>query len=103
MSIADVRREYNLAGLRRRDLEAEPIAQFKRWFDQATGARTSGRLLKLLTGIYKSILACVGSGGGDVTAMTLATGPNSKRNGKGWRAATRARRCRGLRTGAAMS
>ena len=73
MSIADVRREYNLAGLRRRDLEAEPIAQFKRWFDQATGARTSGRLLKLLTGIYKSILACVGSGGGDVTAMTLAT------------------------------
>src|SRR5437899_4088784 len=73
MSIADVRREYNLAGLRRRDLEAEPIAQFKRWFDQATGARASGRLLKLLTGIYKSILACVGSGGGDVTAMTLAT------------------------------
>jgi len=73
MSIADVRREYNLAGLRRRDLAAEPIAQFKSWFDQATGARTSGRLLKLLTGIYKSLLACVGSGGGDVTAMTLAT------------------------------
>ena len=73
MSIADVRREYNLAGLRRRDLAAEPIAQFKSWFDQATGARTSGRLLKLLTGIYKSLLACVGSEGGDVTAMTLAT------------------------------
>ncbi len=73
MSIADVRREYNVAGLRRRDLEAEPIAQFKRWFDQATGARASGRLLKLLTGFYKALLAGVGSGGGDITAMTLAT------------------------------
>ena len=73
MSIADVRREYNLAGLRRRDLSAEPIAQFKSWFDQARGARTSGRLLKLLTGIYKALLACFGEGGGDVTAMTLAT------------------------------
>jgi pyridoxamine 5'-phosphate oxidase len=73
MSIADVRREYNLAGLRRRDLDPEPIAQFKRWFEQATGARGSGRLLKLLTGVYKALLACAGSGGGDVTAMTLAT------------------------------
>ena len=73
MSIADVRREYNLAGLRRRDLSAEPIAQFKSWFDQARGARTSGRLLKLLTGFYKALLACFGEGGGDVTAMTLAT------------------------------
>src|SRR5215470_10808298 len=73
MSIADVRREYNLAGLRRRDLEPDPIAQFKSWFEQATGARTSGRLLKFLTGIYKAVQACFGSGGGDVTAMTLAT------------------------------
>ena len=73
MSIADLRREYNLAGLRRRDLDAEPIAQFKRWFDQATGARASGRLLKLLTGFYKALLAGVGAGPEDVTAMTLAT------------------------------
>ncbi len=79
MSIADVRREYNLAGLRRRDLAAEPIAQFKSWFDQATGARASGRLFKLLTGIYKALLACFGEGSGDVTAMFLATADNHGR------------------------
>ena len=73
MSIADLRREYNLAGLRRRDLDAEPIAQFKRWFEQATGARASGRLLKLLVGFYKSLLTLARAGPEDVTAMTLAT------------------------------
>ena len=46
MAIADLRREYNLTGLRRRDLEADPIVQFKKWFDQATGARASGRIRK---------------------------------------------------------
>lgn len=35
MSIADIRRDYHLAGLRRKDLDADPIVQFRRWFDQA--------------------------------------------------------------------
>jgi pyridoxamine 5'-phosphate oxidase len=35
MDIADLRREYNLSGLRRRDLDADPIAQFNKWFAQA--------------------------------------------------------------------
>ena len=39
MAIADLRREYNLTGLRRSDLEADPIAQFKKWFDQAARAQ----------------------------------------------------------------
>jgi pyridoxamine 5'-phosphate oxidase len=38
MTLADLRREYCLAGLRRRDLEVEPIAQFKKWFEQALKA-----------------------------------------------------------------
>lgn len=38
MTLADLRREYCLAGLRRRDLELEPIAQFKKWFEQARAA-----------------------------------------------------------------
>jgi len=54
MAIADIRREYNLAGLRRRDLCPDPIVQFRRWFDQVAGART-GEML------------------GDVNAATLAT------------------------------
>jgi len=41
MSIADIRRDYNLAGLRRPDLDADPIVQFRRWFDQAVAARST--------------------------------------------------------------
>jgi pyridoxamine 5'-phosphate oxidase len=37
-SIADFRREYTLAGLRRTDLDADPIAQFSKWFQQAVSA-----------------------------------------------------------------
>lgn len=41
MAIADIRRDYNLAGLRRRDLNPDPIVQFRNWFDRALSARTS--------------------------------------------------------------
>jgi pyridoxamine 5'-phosphate oxidase len=37
-SLADLRREYTLGGLRRADLLADPIAQFKKWFDEAMRA-----------------------------------------------------------------
>lgn len=36
MKIADIRREYTLGGLRRADLDSNPIAQFQKWFEQAT-------------------------------------------------------------------
>ena len=37
-SIADLRRDYTLAGLRRADLAPTPLAQFHHWFDQAVAA-----------------------------------------------------------------
>jgi pyridoxamine 5'-phosphate oxidase len=37
-TIADFRREYTLAGLRRADLDADPIAQFSKWFQQAVAS-----------------------------------------------------------------
>ncbi len=73
MGIADLRREYNLAGLRRRDLAEEPLVQFQRWFDQATGARASGRARKFFITLYKSLLLIRGVEQIDVNAMTLAT------------------------------
>lgn len=73
MTIADLRREYNLTGLRRRDLDADPIAQFKKWFDQAAGARASGRLRKVCIQLYKALLLASGAEPMDLTAMTLAT------------------------------
>jgi pyridoxamine 5'-phosphate oxidase len=38
MSIADLRREYTLAGLNEQDLHRDPIRQFQNWFDQALAA-----------------------------------------------------------------
>jgi len=73
MSIADIRREYNLAGLRRRDLDSDAITQFRRWFDQATGTRASGRLRKFLITVYKSLFMIRGVEQLDLNAMTLAT------------------------------
>jgi len=73
MSIADVRREYSLTGLRRGALEVDPIAQFKKWFDQATGARASGRVRRFFIRRYKALLLASGAEPLDLTAMTLAT------------------------------
>jgi pyridoxamine 5'-phosphate oxidase len=73
MSIADLRREYNLTGLRRKDLDADPIVQFKRWFQQAQGQRASGRLRTFFVRLYKRLLLMGGAESLDLTAMTLAT------------------------------
>jgi pyridoxamine 5'-phosphate oxidase len=41
MSIADLRREYSLTGLRKADLAGDPLQQFRHWFDQALAAGTN--------------------------------------------------------------
>src|SRR6266704_5352233 len=73
MSIAELRREYNLAGLRRRDLNPDPSLQFKLWLEQAMGTRSSGRVRKLLVQTYKSLVMIKNSEIVDMNAMTLAT------------------------------
>jgi pyridoxamine 5'-phosphate oxidase len=39
MSIADLRRDYTLTGLRRVELAADPIVQFQKWLQQALDAQ----------------------------------------------------------------
>jgi len=39
MPIADLRREYTLAGLRRADLDPSPLQQFRKWLQQAIDAQ----------------------------------------------------------------
>lgn len=73
MSIADLRREYNLTGLRRKDLDADAIVQFRKWFDQATGARRSGRVRKFFITLYKTLFLIRDGESLDLNAMTLAT------------------------------
>ena len=34
-ALADLRRKYSLAGLRRADLSPDPVQQFESWFDEA--------------------------------------------------------------------
>jgi len=73
MSIADIRREYTLGGLDRKDLDADPMIQFQRWFEQARGARASGRMRRFFIRLYKSLLLVMGAEPMDINAMTLAT------------------------------
>jgi len=79
MAIADLRREYSLTGLRRSDLEADPIVQFNKWFDQARGARASGRVRGFVIKLYKKLLLASGAELLDLTAMTLATADRQSR------------------------
>jgi pyridoxamine 5'-phosphate oxidase len=39
LALGDLRREYTLGGLRRADLEADPMAQFVKWFQQALASK----------------------------------------------------------------
>jgi pyridoxamine 5'-phosphate oxidase len=73
MAIADIRREYSLTGLRRRDLSDDPIAQFNAWFAQARGTRTGGRVRRFLIATYKAVMMVTGAEPVDINAMTLAT------------------------------
>lgn len=73
MSLADLRREYNLTGLRRSHLDTDPIVQFQKWFSDAVGARTVGRLRKFFVRLYKTVFLLGQPEQVDLNAMTLAT------------------------------
>jgi pyridoxamine 5'-phosphate oxidase len=70
MGIADIRREYVEGELRRADLDANPIAQFNRWFTQASGGSRWRRIGIALFNLWHALL---GHTPIDVNAMTLAT------------------------------
>lgn len=73
MALADLRREYALAGLDRKDLAPDPFAQFSKWFSQAAGSTSTSRLRKLLIRWYKKLILIAGAESTDLNAMVLAT------------------------------
>ena len=73
MSLAELRHEYTLAGLRRSDLDPDPIVQFKKWFDQVSGARSGVGVRRFLIRVYKRLLLLGDPQRIDINAMTLAT------------------------------
>jgi len=73
MGLADLRHEYDLAGLRRSDLDPDPIQQFKKWFEQVAESGKGGRLRSFAIRWYKRLLLLGEPQRIDVNAMTLAT------------------------------
>jgi pyridoxamine 5'-phosphate oxidase len=73
MGVPDIRREYSGGSLRRADLEANPVAQFQKWFAQAAGGSSGGRWRKIGIALFKLWHAILGHPPVDVNAMTLAT------------------------------
>src|SRR5882757_8013198 len=41
MSLADLRKDYSLAGLAEKDLARDPFRQFEKWFQEAEGAKVT--------------------------------------------------------------
>jgi pyridoxamine 5'-phosphate oxidase len=73
MGVADIRREYSRGSLQRADLEANPVAQFQKWFAAAAGESSGGRWRKIGIALFKLWHALLGHPPADPTAMMLAT------------------------------
>jgi pyridoxamine 5'-phosphate oxidase len=71
MAIADLRKEYEKGKLNREDLQADPLAQFRRWFGDAQSS--GSRLWKIAVGFYKWLQIVFGSNPIEPNVMTLAT------------------------------
>jgi pyridoxamine 5'-phosphate oxidase len=72
-SPADLRKEFQLASLRRADLESDPIAQFQKWFADAAGATRHGRFRAWLIRCYKAVVLGGSSESAEANAASLAT------------------------------
>jgi pyridoxamine 5'-phosphate oxidase len=79
LRLAELRREYNLTNLRRRDLHLDPIVQFKTWFDQAAGRSPGGRWRRFFIQLYK---LCFGSGSGPAGEANVAILATADRRGR---------------------
>ena len=73
MAIADIRREYSQGNLQRTDLEANPVAQFQKWFAQAAGEASGSYWRKIGIALFKLWHAILGHAPTDPTAMVLST------------------------------
>ncbi|HZT22042.1 MAG TPA: pyridoxamine 5'-phosphate oxidase [Verrucomicrobiae bacterium] len=73
MNLADFRRDYTRGELRRADLNANPMAQFQKWFAQAAGEASGGRWRKIGIALFKLGQALLGRSSADANAMVLAT------------------------------
>ena len=71
--MADLRREYSAGGLNRRELAADPLAQFRTWFGQSSSSLSGSRWRRIGIALFKLWHAILGHAPMDVNAMVLAT------------------------------
>jgi len=80
MAIADLRREYKVGNLRRVDLDLDPMAQFRKWFQQAAETKSPGGLLRRIgIATYKWFQIVTGNTTAEANAMMLATADKNGR------------------------
>jgi pyridoxamine 5'-phosphate oxidase len=73
MNLGDVREDYQRGALDRAALNANPIAQFESWFQQAAGEQSQGHWRKIGIALFKLWNAIRNRRPPDINAMTLAT------------------------------
>ena len=79
MNLADFREDYRRGALDRAGLDANPLAQFESWFQQAAGEQSQSRWRKIGIALFKLWGALCNHRPADVNAMTLATADKSGR------------------------
>ena len=72
MALADERRDYQAGSLDRGGMAADPMAQFRKWFDDASRP-AGGRFRRFGIGLYKAFHELLGRRPVDANAMVLAT------------------------------
>ena len=73
MNLSDLREDYRHDSLDCAQLNANPLAQFETWFQQATGEKSQSRWRKIGIALYKLWSAICNHRPADINAMTLAT------------------------------
>ncbi|HXE41938.1 MAG TPA: pyridoxamine 5'-phosphate oxidase family protein, partial [Candidatus Baltobacteraceae bacterium] len=73
MDIADIRRDYAHGDLQRAELDANPLAQFEKWFAEADAKKSGSYFRRIGIALFKLWHAILSHTPPDVNAMVLAT------------------------------
>jgi len=73
MNVADIRRDYSRGDLHRAEMDANPLAQFEKWFAAAAAQKSDSYFRRVGIALFKLWHAILGHTPPDVNAMVLAS------------------------------
>lgn len=73
MNVADIRRDYSHGDLHRVQLDANPLAQFEKWFADAAAKKFASYFRRIGIALFKLWHTILGHASPDINAMVLAT------------------------------